>query len=167
MTYRPFPFIFLLFLFPFAIILNFSCKTTLIQDTYLITGKVVGITDGDTFTLLLQDSTTVKIRLASIDCPERKQPFYARAKQFASEAIFGKEVKVMVQSKDRYRRYIATVYYGRKCLNEELLSHGFAWHFRKYSKDAHLQHLEDQARRKKRGLWVDKKPVPPWEWRAR
>ncbi|WP_083760678.1 thermonuclease family protein [Robiginitalea biformata] len=132
-----------------------------------LTGRVVGITDGDTFTLLKHDSTTVKIRLASIDCPERKQAYSAKAKEFVSNAIFGKEVRVEIQSFDRYRRAIALVYYGRKCLNEELLKNGFAWHYKKYSKDARLQSMEDKARKLRRGLWADAHPVAPWNWRER
>jgi len=132
-----------------------------------LTGTVVGITDGDTFTLLKKDSTTIKVRLASIDCPERKQAYSARAKEFVSDAIFGKEVEVRIQSKDRYRRYIAMVYYGRKCLNEELLKNGYAWHYKKYSKDARLQSMEDKARKRRIGLWADTHPVAPWNWRER
>jgi endonuclease YncB( thermonuclease family) len=40
-------------------------------------GKVVSIADGDTFTMLRDNETTIKIRLACIDCPERKQPYSA------------------------------------------------------------------------------------------
>ena len=74
------------------------------QDT--LQGKVVGIADGDTFTLLLDNKTTVKIRLASIDCPERKQPYSAIATKFISDAIFSRQVSVVVDSRDRYGRSI-------------------------------------------------------------
>ncbi|MDC7997033.1 thermonuclease family protein [Gilvibacter sediminis] len=115
---------------------------------------------------MTKDSVTHKIRLASIDCPERKQPFSTKAKGFASEAIFGKEVRVKTQGKDRYGRYIGWVYYDEgKILNEELLKNGLAWHYRKYSKDQNLQKMEDTAREQKLGLWADKTPIPPWEWR--
>src|SRR5690606_14613782 len=104
-----------------------------------ITGKVVGIMDGDTFKLLTPDSTIVKVRLANIDCPEKKQAFSNRAKQFTSDAIFGKQVTVNVQSKDRYRRFVANVIYdGSKSLCHELVKHGLAWHYVKYSKDKTL-----------------------------
>lgn len=131
-----------------------------------LTGKVIAITDGDTFKLLTKDSVTHKIRLASIDCPERKQPFSTKAKSFVSDAIFGKEVTVKTQGKDRYGRYIGWVYYDdSKILNEELLKSGLAWHYHKYSKDQNLQKMEDHARVQKLGLWADKTPIPPWEWR--
>ncbi|MCO5725532.1 thermonuclease family protein [Robiginitalea marina] len=143
---------------------TFSCEAfTSAKDT--IQGKVVGIADGDTFTMLLDNKTTVKVRLASIDCPERRQPYSAVATKFTSDAIFSRKVTVVVDSKDRYGRSLGWVYYDGKNLNEELLNAGLAWHFRRYSKDEKLQALEDQARANKVGLWQDKNPVPPWDWR--
>ncbi|ARV08184.1 nuclease [Winogradskyella sp. PC-19] len=131
-----------------------------------ITGKVVAITDGDTFKLLTKDSTLIKVRLANIDCPERKQPFSNIAKQFVSKAIFSKTVKLNVLKKDRYRRYISNVIYDDSLsLCHELVKNGLAWHYRKYSKDSILQDLEDNARRNKIGLWQDKNAMAPWEWR--
>ena len=67
-------------------------------------GKVVGISDGDTFKLLVQDSILHKIRVANIDCPEKKQPFSNKAKQELSIMIFNKQVRVDYASKDRYVR---------------------------------------------------------------
>jgi endonuclease YncB( thermonuclease family) len=137
--------------------------STLNQET--VHGKVVGIADGDTFTLLLDNSTTIKIRLASIDCPESKQPYSAIARQFLSDAIFSQRVKILIDSKDRYGRSIGWVYYDGRNINEELLKAGLAWHFKRYSKNQKLQALEDQARAGKLGLWKDRNPIPPWEWR--
>ena len=115
--------------------------------------------------MLLDNNTTIKIRLINIDCPERKQPYSAVATKFTSDAIFGKKVSVVVDSKDRYGRSLGWVYYDGKNINKELLKAGLAWHFRRYSKDERLQALEDQARAKKVGLWKDKKPIAPWDWR--
>lgn len=131
-----------------------------------IIGKVVGITDGDTFKLLTKDSTLIKVRLANIDCPERKQPFSKKAKQFVSDAIFSKTVTLKVLKKDRYRRYISNVIYDDSLsLCHELIKNGLAWHYRKYSKDSLLQALEDEARKNNIGLWQDKNAMAPWEWR--
>ena len=131
-----------------------------------IIGKVVGIMDGDTFKLLTADSTLIKVRLANIDCPEKKQAYSAKATGFKSKAIFGKTVTVIVQSKDRYKRYIANVIYDDSLsLCHELVKNGWAWHYIQYSKDKTLQQMEDKARKSKIGLWQDPNPVAPWEWR--
>ncbi len=139
---------------------------SLSADSQTLTGKVVGITDGDTINLLTQDSILIKVRLANIDCPEKKQPFFQRAKEFTSQAIFGKTVCIDVLKKDRYRRSIANVFYNDSLnLSSQLLKNGLAWHYLKYSKDTELQKMEDKARKNKIGLWQDPQAIPPWEWR--
>ncbi len=93
----------------FLLLSSTACRPTTTKEQDTIHGKVVGIADGDTFTLLLDNKTTIKIRLASIDCPERKQPFSAVATKFISDAIFSRQVSVVVDSKDRYGRSIVGV----------------------------------------------------------
>lgn len=142
------------------------CFSSYSQDN--IIGNIISITDGDTVKLLTKDSTLIKVRIANIDCPERKQPFSQRAKQFTSEAVFGKEVKLEYLKKDRYGRFIGHIIYKDSLnLGKELLRNGLAWHYRKYSKDSILQALEDNARKNKLGLWQDKNAIAPWEWRDR
>jgi micrococcal nuclease len=134
------------------------------QET--ITGKVVKIADGDTFTLLIAGNKQVKVRLYGIDCPESKQDFGSRAKQFTAARAFGKQVKVHVKNLDRYGRSIGTVILpDGKILNEELLRAGLAWHHKRYDKSQRFALLESQARSKKLGLWSAKRPVAPWEFK--
>jgi hypothetical protein len=109
-----------------------------------ISGKVIAIIDGDTFKLLTQDSLQHRIRIANIDCPEKKQPFSNRAKQFTSEAIFGKMIMIEVLKTDRYGRLIGVVTYDKAMnLNHELVKNSMAWHYVKYSNNEHLQKIED------------------------
>ena len=146
--------------------LNLSLGNSLFAQDKIQYGKVVAITDGDTYKLLKPDSTVVRIRVANIDCPERKQPFSTRAKQFTADAIFGKQVKIIVLKTDRYGRLVAnTIYDQDKVLSHELLKHGLAWHYLQYSKDSLLQSLEDTARLEKIGLWSDENAIAPWLWR--
>lgn len=133
-----------------------------------LTGKVIAVADGDTFTLLTADQQLVKVRLHGIDCPEKKQPYWAAAKAFTSRAVFGKKVQVRSTKKDRFGRVLGTVYYGaNQNLNEELLAAGRAWHFKKYDRQAAWAALEQQARAGKKGLWQDAHPIAPWQWRGR
>jgi micrococcal nuclease len=127
-------------------------------------GKVVSVSDGDTIKVM-KDDKQVKIRLAAIDCPEKKQPYGQKAKQFTADMVAGKVVKVWQTDTDRYGRIIGFVFVGDKNLNKELLSAGLAWHYKQYSRDPELAKLEFQARSANRGLWAEPDPVPPWEWR--
>lgn len=132
-----------------------------------MTGKVVGISDGDTITVLTEDKTQHKVRLAHIDCPEKGQPFGNRAKQFTSDFCFGQIVRVEHGGKkDRNGRYIGVVYNSRgDNLNKQLVSAGLAWHFVRYSNDQSYSALEAQARKAKRGLWAESNAIAPWVWR--
>ena len=127
-------------------------------------GKVVGVSDGDTITVL-HHGKGEKIRLYGIDCPEKSQAFGKRAKQFTSNMVFGKTVEVRPITTDRYGRTIAWVHVNKRVLNEELLTAGLAWHYKRYSSERHLAELEIEARRAKAGLWSDPHAVPPWDYR--
>jgi micrococcal nuclease len=129
-------------------------------------GKVTGIKDGDTFEVLY-DGRPEKVRLAEIDCPEKSQAFGKNARQYASDLCFGKTVTVVSTGKrDRYGRVVGTITTGDGTnVNEELVKAGFAWHYKQYSKNEQLSDLEEEARIKRLGLWVDKNPIAPWDWR--
>jgi len=130
------------------------------------TAKVVGVSDGDTITVL-RGRSQVRIRLDGIDCPESGQAFGSRAKSCTSGLALGKVVKVRPRNKDRYGRTVAAVLLsdGRN-LNHELVRAGFAWWVRKYAPhDSELARLEREAQAARRGLWSDAHPVEPWEWR--
>src|SRR3954469_5065022 len=71
-----------------------------------ITGRVVGITDGDTLTVLDGTQRQTRVRLAEIDTPESRQPYGNRARQVLSDLAFGKSVRVLVQDTDRYGRTV-------------------------------------------------------------
>jgi endonuclease YncB( thermonuclease family) len=126
---------------------------------------VVGITDGDTITVLQAGRPTV-IRLHGIDAPEIGQAFGTRAKQCAAALAFRQTIIVSFRGRDRYGRAIGDVTLpdGRS-LNQELVRAGCAWWFRRYSADSRLATLEAEARSGRRGLWADPHPLPPWEWR--
>jgi micrococcal nuclease len=127
--------------------------------------RVVGVKDGDTFEIL-RNGQTITVRLFGIDTPEKNQAYGQRAKQFASDLAFGKNVRLIEHNKDRYGRTVGTIILpdGRN-LNQELVREGYAWHYKAYSKDKTLENLEADARRFKRGLWQDPNPVAPWDFR--
>ena len=127
-------------------------------------GKVVGVADGDTITLLI-DGHREKIRLEGIDCPEEGQAFGKKAKRFTSDVVYGKKVSLKRVGKDKYSRTLGVIQVDGRVLNQELVRAGYAWHFKKYSSSPVLSLFEEEARRERKGLWVDKAPVPPWNYR--
>jgi len=128
------------------------------------TGEVVGVTDGDTVTVL-RDREPVKVRLTEIDAPERKQPFGQRSRQHLADLVFRKKVLVVERGKDRYGRTLGRLKLGAVDANEEQIRSGMAWVYDKYVVDRSLYGWQDEAKRARRGLWADPEPVPPWEWR--
>lgn len=128
--------------------------------------RIVRILDGDTVEALLEDKTLLRVRLESIDAPERGQAFSARSSEALAELVFGKDVKIDQTGKDRYGRTLAWLHVDGKNVNEEMVRKGLAWHYRRYSKSPALQAIEDEAKMARRGLWADESPVPPWEFRS-
>lgn len=132
-----------------------------------IEGRVVGISDGDTLTLLTADREEVRVRLAEIDTPEAGQPYGTRARRALSDLAFRRDARVTVVDTDRYGRTVGRVHVGATDVNADLVQHGAAWVYLKYAKDPALFALERQARADRVGIWslpADQQ-VPPWEWR--
>jgi endonuclease YncB( thermonuclease family) len=95
-------------------------------------GRVVGVSDGDTLTVLTADKRQVKVRLHGIDAPESGQDFGNRAKQLASSLAIGKNVTVRVRDTDRYGRPVADVILpDSRMLNREMVREGMAWWYRR------------------------------------
>lgn len=128
-------------------------------------GKVVGVSDGDTITVLKQDNSTVRVRLSAIDCPETGQDFGAKARAATSQLCFGKSVDVDSSGTDQYGRVLGFVYVDGLCINKELLRLGLAWHYKRYDSSQELANLEATARKEGKGLWSQQNPVSPWNYR--
>ena len=129
--------------------------------------KVVGVSDGDTFTCVNDDNLQLKIRINGIDAPEKKQAFGNKSKELLSSLIFGKRINIDVQSKDSYGRYIAYVYSPEgKDVALLMLHEGMAWHITKYDNNKVYSDAENVARKAKRGLWSESSPIAPWDFRA-
>lgn len=131
------------------------------------TGKVIKIVDGDTFDMLTEEKSTLRIRMNGIDCPERKQDFYQSAKNALAGYIFNKEVKLSITGRDRNKRVIATVYCNGENINLSMIQNGYAWHYKKYSTDTVYAKAEQQARLTRKGLWRMDHPIAPWDFRKK
>jgi endonuclease YncB( thermonuclease family) len=127
----------------------------------------VGIADGDTISVMWQGKPQ-KIRLYGVDCPESRQEFGTRARQFTAGLVYRKTVRVTPFEQDRYGRTVAMVEVDGVSLNQALLAEGLAWVYDRYCQVPECsvwQEIQEEARQERRGLWVDPNPVPPWDWR--
>ena len=130
-----------------------------------LSGRIVGVADGDTVTLLDSQKGLTKIRLHQIDAPEKKQDFGQRSKQSLSELIYGKTVKVDVADIDKYGRTVGKIWSGAMDINLEQVKRGMAWVYEKYAEEPAYFAAERTARMNRTGLWNQPNPTPPWEYR--
>jgi endonuclease YncB( thermonuclease family) len=138
-----------------------------------LVGQVVGVTDGDTVTVLDEQRQQHKVRLAGIDAPEKKQPFGQRSKESLSDAVFGKTVSVEWDKFDRYGRIVGKIIVDAKDVNLSQVEAGLAWWYQKYSAEQSISdrrlyaQAEDEARRGRLGLWSESEaePIAPWDFR--
>ncbi len=139
------------------------------QPQSSLRGRVVGISDGDTLTLLTQNRQQVKIRLHGIDAPELGQAWGQQAKQALSSLTFRQTVSVQETDRDKYGRIVGIVYRNQLSINEALIASGHAWVYRKYNKNKRWNTLETEAQRKRLGLWKlhPNQRIPPWDYRRR
>jgi endonuclease YncB( thermonuclease family) len=151
-----------------GLLLSAFCLTAS-ADT--ITGKVVGVTDGDTVTVLDAQNTQHKIRLAGIDAPEKGQPFGSVSKESLSDLAYGQTVNIEWQKRDKYGRLVGKIIVGGEDANLEQVLRGLAWHYKEYAREQSPEDqsayasAEESARSAKTGLWAETEPVPPWAWR--
>lgn len=133
-----------------------------------IIGRVVGVADGDTITVLDEmDKGRFRVRLYGIDAPEKKQAFGNKSKQYLSSLVYSKRVSVRFSTVDRYGRIVGRVYVSGKDISLVMLSAGYAWHYVQYDKSPEYAAAENKARSAGVGLWSDRSPVQPWEFRKR
>ena len=134
-------------------------------------GRVIRVTDGDTIAVLMASNQTVKIRLAGIDAPEKKQAFGNRSKQSLSDLVYGKQVTIIWNKTDRYGRTVGKVLFDKVDVNNQQLTKGYAWFYKKYENELSLedrklyQESESKAKNSKLGLWYDTNPIEPWLFR--
>lgn len=137
------------------------------QNAVSFQARVVGVTDGDTVTVLDEENQQHRVRLAEVDAPERGQPWGNRSRQVLSALVFGKTVSVQQTDTDRYGRVVARLFADGRDVNRTMVEQGAAWAYREYLTDQTLIATEARARQGRVGLWSmsDQETVAPWEWR--
>ena len=136
-----------------------------------IQGKVVSVADGDTVTVLDAQKNKHKIRLQGIDAPERAQAYGNNSKQSLHELVHGQQVTVDYKKKDKHGRVVGKILLNNTDVCLEQVKRGMAWHYKQHANEQTKEDretytlAEQQAKADSKGLWKDKQPVPPWEFR--
>lgn len=155
----------------------FQCLATLLLfisaslNAGTLEGKVVGVADGDTITVVEANNTQHKIRLQGIDAPEKAQAFGQKSKQSLHQLIHNKQVSVEFQKKDKYGRIVGKVLHEGTDVCLEQIKLGMAWHYKQYASEQSKEDRETyalaelRAQSQKIGLWKDTNAIPPWEFR--
>jgi micrococcal nuclease len=126
--------------------------------THFYDGDTVKIDDGQ---------RQYKLRITDIDAPERNQRYGKQARRTLMKLCKQADVKVTFTGIDKYQRELGYLTCNNTSASEYLIEQGFAWFNVRYSGNWTLQAAENEARQAKRGLWKQKKPMPPWEWRQK
>ena len=158
---------------PSGISLPYRRHTRNVETHIIFEGRVVGVQDGDTITVLDSSNANHRIRLLGIDAPEKGQAFGNRSGENLSQAIFNRLVIIEWSKHDRYGRIVGKVVLEGQDICLEQIKTGMAWHYKYYQDD---QTREDRelyaaaeiaARAAKAGLWIEPDPIPPWDFRRR
>lgn len=151
--------------FAFTVFMSMSLTSAAIFADTRFQGKAVRVLDGDTIEVLADGNRNVRIRLANIDAPEKKQPFGQKSKEHLIDLVAGKNVEIVDLGGDQYGRRIGRVLVDGQEANVEQVRSGLAWVYSRYNHDGQLPTLENTARSQRIGLWVDPNPQAPWEFR--
>lgn len=156
---------FMKIVFLLTLLFGLACQAATIQ------GRVVGVADGDTVTVLDANKVQHKIRLSGIDAPEKNQAFGQRSKDSLSDLVFNKQVRVETAKTDRFGRAVGKVVVNGADANLAQVTRGMAWHYKTYEREQSVNDrklydfAESEARAARRGLWRDAAPIPPWAFR--
>ena len=163
-------------LFPaFAILLFLAVPTCFARGPIrIIEGNVTRVSDGDTIQVVDNQGTKVKARLYGIDAPEIHHP-NKQGQPMGEEALIAlrskvnrQRVRLEIMDLDQYKRAVAIVWLGNRNINREMVAGGWAWAYRQYLDRPHASEYigaEENARREGKGLWQQRNPQPPWDFR--
>lgn len=141
------------------------------EEISFIEGRVVIVHDGDHISVRATDGKVYSIRIQGVDAPELDQAYGKRSRKRLSDLVLNKEVRVIVHKRDMYDRYVGTVFNNGVDVGLRQIESGMAWHFKRFSGEqsadirARYARAELKARNDRAGLWSDRAPIPPWEFR--
>lgn len=149
----------------------YAATAPVAQPVERLEGRVVGVHDGDTITVLDKHDRPHRVRLAGIDAPETGQPYGRAAKNALARRVFDRWVRVETTKFDHYGRIVGKVTENGRDVGRDQVTTGMAWWLQVFASEQSPEDQRDyaeaqtRARETRRGLWRDREPIPPWLWR--
>ena len=135
------------------------------SNAYSLDGSITKVTDGDTVVFKDINNELLKVRLTQIDAPESKQDFGLESTKSLTELCLNQKSKLEISGVDRYERTLAIVYCNNINANIHQLKNGLAWVYDAYVTEYNYYSYQNEAKKKKLGLWTDEYPLAPWDFR--
>ncbi len=137
----------------------------------IVSGEVTKVHDGDSIHITPQGKRRTIVRLAAIDAPEINQTHGVDSRNHLRSMILQKQVTAHCNKVDKYKRQICVVLKDNRDVNLEMLKTGNAWYYEKFREEQNrkdqriYRKAEENARKKRRGIWIEATAIPPWEFR--
>lgn len=135
--------------------------------------QAVRVIDGDTVEIIIAGQDSQRVRLQGIDAPEKRQAFGKKSTETLNDCLAQTPVTLAGEKTDRYGRIVGILYGGDTDCNLNQLQKGMAWHYKAYQKEQpadkqiNYAKAEQTAKDQKQGLWADKCPIAPWDFRKK
>lgn len=130
--------------------------------------KVTKISDGDTLWVRPESGGAPrKLRLLGLDAPEICQPGGLAAREALRRMVSSAQVQVQVTYMDDYGRGLARLTVNGQDVGAQLVQAGHAWSGRWRASLGPYAEEEAQARRARRGVFVDSAAELPRQFRQR
>ncbi|QLH46835.1 MAG: thermonuclease family protein [Bacteroidota bacterium] len=147
----------------FSVLYPVCIQTGFIFAQQVLNGRVIKVIDGDTFDLLAKDNKKERIRMATIDAPEKRQVSVRHQDNFSSSDR-GKYTGALGKTRSEWAHFRDGIF-GSAEINLQMIRSGMAWHFVRYSQATGYAKAQQLAQAEQIGLWRSGQAVPPWEFR--
>lgn len=134
---------------------------------------ITDVIDGDSLRARIGNQRgKTELRLWGIDSPEWNQPYGKQARNYLKVRVLRKKLFFTAKGTDRYNRLLVILHdthsSNSRSINEELVANGFSWVYKRFCDERICDEwlkAQQFAQQQKSGLWVSRKPVPPWQVR--
>ena len=137
----------------------------------VLRARIVAYGSGTAFAVLDEQEKLKRVKLSGVDSPERTQRFGPQAQQLAGEWLGSGAVTIAIDKVDKEGRIYGRVTVDGRDVGLELIKAGMAWCDPADANElaAPVRERYDlecaEAKKHRRGLWIDANPRPPWEHR--